>query len=81
MQTVGIAAHLFGERLANGLRECQFTRPTAVSGIYVLIHFVDSRIGRRNGEIDRLLHFPFEFSVHPIQRFRVGDASAQAATS
>src|ERR1700680_3995222 len=45
---------------------------TAVSGIYVLLHFVYGRVGRRDRKLDRLLHFRFYFRFHPVQSGAIG---------
>src|SRR5580704_5023047 len=45
---------------------------TAASGIYVLLHFVYSRVGRRDRELDRLIHFRFHFRFHLVQTRAIG---------
>src|ERR1700694_1314002 len=45
---------------------------TAASGIYVLLHFVDTRVGRRDRELDRLVHFRFYLGLHSVQSRAIG---------
>src|ERR1035438_4349379 len=44
---------------------------SSFSGIHVLGHFIDGWIRRRHGEVDRLLHLRFEFSLNPIERRQI----------
>src|SRR6266404_1083170 len=43
------------------------------SGIHVLCHFIDGRVGRRHREVDCLFHLGLEFSLHLIKRRRIGE--------
>src|SRR5712672_2485822 len=43
-----------------------------VSGIHVLVYFLDTRIPRRNRKLHRRLHFCADFVLHSLQRAAVG---------
>src|SRR5664279_3903149 len=44
-----------------------------VSGIHVLVHFTDGRVGRRHGEVNCTLHLGLECSLHPIKHRNIGE--------
>src|SRR6267378_4699229 len=49
------------------------SRSVAASGIDVLLYFVDTRVGRGDGEVHGLLHFRFQFVVPAIELDGVGE--------
>src|SRR5450631_734335 len=44
-----------------------------VSGIHVLVYFIDSRVRRRHGEVNCLFHLGLKFSLHFSKRRRIGE--------
>src|SRR5258705_6838589 len=49
------------------------SRSVAISGIDILLYFVDTRVGRCDSEIHGLLHFRFQFVVPAIECDGVGE--------
>src|SRR5208282_4674008 len=44
-----------------------------LSGIHILVHFIDGRIRRRDGELDCLLHLGFKLSLHLREDRGIGE--------
>src|ERR1700674_3723195 len=70
MQTVG--SRRISSASASRIACANVSSRSPFSGIHVLCHFIDGRVWSRHGEVDCLFHLGLEFSLHPIERRRVG---------
>src|ERR1700730_15270637 len=70
MQTVG--SRRISSASASRIACANVSSRSPFSGIHVLCHFIDGRIRRRHGEVDRLLHLGLKLSLHSIKRRRIG---------